>query len=100
LPATSFTAVVIVAVYTVLPVNTDDGVNVAVAPELETTPAMEVDPFLRVKLLPVIVDAFIVSLKVTVSAVFTAIPVEFAAGTTELTVGACVSTEPVVKLQE
>jgi hypothetical protein len=85
----------------VLPVSDPDGVNVAVVPEYVTTPATAVLPFFRLNVVLLIVDEFIVSLKLTVSAVFTAIPVEFAAGTTELTVGAWVSgAAEVVKLHE
>jgi hypothetical protein len=82
------TPVVSVAVYVVLYASEAFGVNVAVSPPLldATTPATAPPPdAVRVKVEPVIVDAFTAELKVAVTAEVIATPVTPLAGVTELT---------------
>ena len=83
--------VVIVPVYTVLPVRAEEGVNVAIVPEYVTVPFTTVDPCLSVKVADVIVAAFIASLNVTVALLLTATDVAFAAGAELSTFGAVTS---------
>jgi hypothetical protein len=88
-PAGSFAPVVIVAVNKVLLARSADGVNVAVLPVYVTVPATGVAPGpVTVKVVPLIVVAFIVSLNVADIVVFTATAGAPLAGTVETTVGA------------
>jgi hypothetical protein len=88
-PAGSFAPVVIVAVNKLLLASTADGVNVAVLPAKVTVPATGVAPGpVTVKLVPLMVAAFMASLNVTEIVVFTATAGAPFAGTVEITVGA------------
>jgi hypothetical protein len=93
LPATSVTAVVIVAVYVAPLARGADGVNVTVAPLTEIVPAT---PPLRVNEDAVTLAGATASLNVAVTAEPTATPVALFAGLTELTVGGVVSAAAVV----
>src|SRR5512146_2445034 len=96
-PATSVTAVVIVAVYVVPFARGADGVKVAVAPLTETVP---VTPPLTVNDAAVTLAGATASLNVAVIAEPTATPVALFAGLVELTVGGVVSAAAaVVKVQ-
>jgi hypothetical protein len=87
-PAGSFAPVVIVAVNKVLLARTADGVNVAVLPASVTVPATGVAPGpVTVKVVPLMVAAFIASLNVAEMVVFTATAVAPFVGTVETTVG-------------
>jgi hypothetical protein len=92
--------VVIVAVYTVLAVSGEEGVNVAVVPEYDTVPATDVLPCFSVKEVVVIVDEFIASLKAAVTLLLVTTDVAPVAGTTVCTVGGVTSAcAEVVKFQ-
>src|SRR5436190_24199108 len=67
LPARSFTAVVIVAVKTVLGERLLEGVKVAVVPAYVTDPETGVGPFINVKVADVIVDESMDSLNVALT---------------------------------
>jgi hypothetical protein len=100
LPEASVTPVVIVAVYTVLPVSAVEGVKVAVVPEYDTLPATELLPCFSVKEVVVIVDEFMFSLKVAVTLLLVATEAAPLAGTTVWTVGGVTSAcAEVVKFQ-
>jgi hypothetical protein len=84
----SFAPVVIVAVNTVLLARTAVGVNVAVVPAYVTVPATRVAPGpVKVNVAPLIVAAFMASLNVAETRVFTGTAVAPLAGTVEITVG-------------
>ena len=98
-PATSFTPDT-VTVYTVPADKAAEGVKVAVEPLLETVPVTEIDPFLRVTVDVVTVEASTASLKVMVTVLLVETEVAFSAGRTVATVGGVVSAvAAVVKLQ-
>lgn len=100
LPAASFTPVVTVAVYAVLYASGPDGWNVAVLPLRETVPGMTSPPLFNVNVPDVKVAAFIGSLKVAETVVFTATPVWLPAGLVVVTDGGVTSgDEPVVNVQ-
>src|SRR5579863_9365314 len=87
-PAGSFAPVVMVAVNTVLLARIADGVNVAVLTAWVTVPATGVAPGpVTVKVVPLIVVAFMASLNVAEIVVLTATPVAPVTGTVETTVG-------------
>ena len=92
LPLESFTPVVIVAVYVVKYDRLLEGVNVATLLLYETVPLMLLPLLLlSVKVLVLIVDELISSLKVAVIVLLIATPVALLAGLVELTVGGVVS---------
>src|SRR5882672_10739309 len=93
LPAASFAAVVIVAVYCVLPARLAVGVNVAVWPLTFTVPVTVAPPAVgrRVKLAVLSVELVIASEKVADTEEFSATPVAALAGDVEDTVGGVVS---------
>ena len=101
LPAASFPAVVMVAVYSVLPARGADGVNVAVVPLTFTVPVTAAPPvFANVKLVVVSVGLVIDSENVADTEEFSATPVALFAGEVEDTVGGVVSgAGPVVNFQ-
>ena len=102
-PARSLTPVVIVVVIVLPEGNEADGVNVAVFPSPLTAiePPTPVAPLATVKLVPVMVDEFMTSLKPTDIGVLVAIFTAPEAGKTVETVGAAVSeAATVVKIQE
>ena len=77
--------------YTVPAARADVGVNVAILPEYPIVPATAVAPCFRVKLVALIVEAFIASLKVTLTLLPVATDVAFKAGVTDCTVGGVTS---------
>src|SRR5260221_515446 len=89
LPAASFAAVVMVAVYCVLATRRPDGVNVAVLPLTFTVPVTAVPPevVVRVKLAVVSVELVIGSEKVAKTEEFSATPVAALGGEAADTVG-------------
>jgi hypothetical protein len=91
LPARSFTPVVTVAIYVVPGIRLVDGVNVAVFPEYVTVPETGVVPCFRVKVVPVMVETSIASLKLKVISLLTATLVAESPGFIELTMGLVVS---------
>jgi hypothetical protein len=93
LPAASAAAVVMVAVYCVLPARGVDGVNVAVLPLTFTVPATAVPPEVvaTVKLAVLKVAFVIVSEKVADTGEFSATPVAAFAGEVADTVGGVIS---------
>ena len=102
LPAASFAAVVMVAVYSVPAARAADGVNVAVLPLMFTPPLIAALPevVIRVKLAVVNVALVIGLEKVADIEEFSATPVATLAGAVADTVGGVVSgTAPVVKFQ-
>ncbi len=102
LPAASFAAVVIVAVYWVLPAKLADGVNLAVLPLMLTVPLTDAPPEVvaSVKLEVVNVEFVIASEKLADTEAFSAAPVAAFAGDAEETIGGVVSSAaPVVKVQ-
>jgi hypothetical protein len=102
LPAASFAAVVMVAVYCVLPARLAAGVNVAVLPLTFTVPLRAAPPVLvtRVKLVMFSVEFVIDSEKVADTEELSAMPVAALAGDVADTVGGVVSgAAPVVKFQ-
>jgi len=87
-PVGSFAPVVIVAVNNVLLARADVGVNVAVLPAYVTAPATGVAPGpVTVKVVPVMVAAFMGTLNVAETRVLTATAVAPFAGTVDVTVG-------------
>ena len=91
LPAASFAAVVMVAVYCVLATRAADGVNVAVLPLTFTVPVIGVPPEASLKLAVVSVELVIDSEKVADTAEFSATPAAAFAGFVADTVGGVVS---------
>ena len=89
LPAASFAAVVMVAVYCVLAVRLLEGTNIAVSPLTTTTPPTIAPPAVsrRVKLAVLSVELVIASEKVADTEPFSAMPVAALAGDVEDTVG-------------
>jgi hypothetical protein len=80
--------------------STAEGVKVAVLPVSATVPVTEVLPACKVKVVVLMVEGFIASLKVALIELFTATPVWLFAGFVEATVGGVVSApEAVVKDQ-
>ena len=103
LPAASFAAVVMVAVYCVLPARLAVGVKVAVLPLTFTVPVTAVPPEVvaSLKLAVVSVELVIASENVADTEEFSATPVAAFAGDVADTVGGVVSgAAAVVKLQE
>jgi len=87
-PVGSLAPVVIVAVYRVLLRKAAAGVNVAVVPAYVTAPATGVAPGpVTVKVVPLMVAAFMTSLNVVEIAVLTATAAAPFAGTVEMTLG-------------
>lgn len=93
LPAASFAAVVIVAVYCVLAARLAEGVNRAVVPVMLTAPATTAPPVVltSVKLAPLSVELVIVSENAADTEVFVATLVAAFAGNVEDTVGGVIS---------
>jgi len=87
-PVGSFAPVVIVAVNNVLLARSNVGVKVAIVPEYVTAPATTVAPGpVTVNVAPVMVAAFIASLNVAETSVFTGTALAPFAGTVDITVG-------------